>query len=102
MIRLLIEGQSKQVEEFMKDIEDYTNYHAFHKTRFQKEGEQTDELNLDCYISPKTKNRKQNLSSVLITTTNDKILVIELIDCECVKLEEKRTFVHGKSYDIFT
>ncbi|WP_044640784.1 hypothetical protein [Risungbinella massiliensis] len=99
MIKVLVEGQQNQVENFVRCFEYLRQYHIFYRSYLTNKKNTVDDVRLDLFVV--NSNPKKRVTEVEMTTKEGKQIRIELLDARVVKMSEVLTIVYGKHYDIF-
>ncbi|WP_044640473.1 hypothetical protein [Risungbinella massiliensis] len=100
MIRLLIEGDQTQIENFIRSFENLTNYQTYSKSILTNKDNFSD-VRFSCYIRSRHLPKKHNLTNISLTCANGEQFQINLTDCQIVQIEPDKTIICGKNYDIF-
>lgn len=99
MIKVLVEGQKKQVENFVRCFEYLKQFHICYRSYLTNNEKGTDDVRIDLFINPGYEKRKT--TEVHMMTTDGKQLRIDLLDAKVVKMSDQHTVVFGKHFDIF-
>ncbi|WP_028777487.1 hypothetical protein [Shimazuella kribbensis] len=98
-LRLVIEGESNKVFNFMSEVKRTKMYRFYDKTKFTVS---PTESKVECYLdeSLQMKEKKRNVIKVVLQLSDEKRLEIDILDSKILDLGDK-TIVIGKNYDIF-
>jgi hypothetical protein len=97
MLRLTVEGETAQVDEFFDHLRRDECLHLWDITEMIKPN--TIDKNMVCFLQLKEK--KQTLSRVCLTTDKGDVISFDLSNCHVLELETGKRFVMGYHYDIF-
>lgn len=99
MIRLLVEGQKEQVENFVRSFQKVRDYRICDRTYLESEHPTFDNVRMDLtVVNSKPKKRMQEIE--LVTKGGSSIRFC-LLDAKVVRLNDTHTLIYGKHYDIF-
>ncbi|WP_044640693.1 hypothetical protein [Risungbinella massiliensis] len=99
MIKVLVEGQKDQVENFVRCFECLREYHIFYRSYLVNKKKWVDDVRLDLFVV--NGNPQRAVMKVGLTTTDGKVIQIDLLDARIIRMNENSTIVYGKHYDIF-
>lgn len=100
LLKILVEGQVEQVEQFVSHFQALENYHIFYRTYLARKKHCTEDIRLDLFVMYQ-KSKKERCKTIYMTDADGKEIKIELLDASQIKMNDQVWYISGKSYDIF-
>jgi hypothetical protein len=97
MLRVTVEGETKQVEQLHDHFKKDGRFHLWDQTEMIKPN--SHEKNMVFFLQVKPK--KDELSRICLTTEKGEVISFDLLNCHLLELETGKQLVVGYHYDIF-